>query len=510
MDKRGKRPLLLTVLDGWGMGRDWEFNAVTRSNVKNFPAWLSEYPWRTLKASGSAVGLPEGQMGNSEVGHLTLGAGRVILQELPRISRAIQDKTFFDNRVLIEGCKSCRNRTLHLMGLVSDGGVHSHIEHLKALVRLARRAGVRNVAVHCFMDGRDTPPTKGADYIRDLREFLRGEGIGEIATIMGRYYAMDRDKRWERTEIAYKALTEGIGRNETDPEEAVEHSYKSGETDEFIRPVILPCPYGKIHDGDGVIFFNFRADRARQLSIALNDDTFDGFKRKVKPALASYTTMTSYREDFTFPVAFPPHVPVNTFGEVISRAGLRQLRIAETEKYAHVTFFFNGGRERAFPGEDRLLVPSPKVATYDLQPSMSAPEVARRLLEKLDSELYDFILLNFANPDMVGHTGDFEAAKEAARMVDSLMGRIVNKVLSMQGTVALTADHGNLEEMRESDGISPHTAHTTNPVPFIWISSREVNLKKDIPDAGLSSIAPTLLNSLGLDIPPEMDAPPLF
>lgn len=509
MDERGKRPLLLTVLDGWGMGRDWEFNAVSRSGLEFFPEWLAERPWRTLLASGAAVGLPDGQMGNSEVGHLTLGAGRVVLQELPRISKAIEDGSFYRNPVLLEACAVCREKPLHLMGLLSDGGVHSHIRHLEALVRLAKQSGVARVAIHCFLDGRDTSPRSGVIYLKELGDIIRRERTGTIATIMGRYYAMDRDKRWERTEEAYRALTEGAGTAARNPVEAIEKNYDAGVTDEFVRPLVFPCAFGRVEDGDGIIFFNFRADRARELSLAFNDDSFTGFERKVRPRLSVYATMTSYSEDFNFPVAFPPHVPENTFGEVVSDAGMRQLRIAETEKYAHVTFFFNGGREPAFPGEDRVLVPSPKVATYDLQPSMSAPEVTKRLLGKLDSDLYDFILLNFANPDMVGHTGDFEAAKEAARTVDSLMGRIVDKVLSKKGSVVLTADHGNLEEMRESDGVSPHTAHTTNPVPFIWISPEGVNLKQ-AGGMGLASIAPTLLHFLGLKIPAEMDAPLLF
>ena len=504
-----RKPLLLTVLDGWGLGEDGEYNALTRSGIKNFPRWLKEYPWRPLKASGEAVGLPEGQMGNSEVGHLTLGAGRVIFQELPRISRAIADGSFYRNEILVAACEACRGGTLHLMGLFSDGGVHSHIEHLKGLVRLAKMRGLSRVAVHAVFDGRDTPPTNGIQYVKEFQAFLKDEGVGELATLVGRYYTMDRDKRWERVEVAYRAYAEGQGERWEDPVVALESSYSRGTTDEFVRPVILPCPYGLVKDGDGIIFFNFRADRAREIARALTDDAFSEFERPARPRLATYTTMTRYQKEFPFPVAFETETPQNTFGEVISGKGLTQLRIAETEKYAHVTFFFNGGRETLFPGEDRVLVPSPKVATYDMKPSMSALEVTDALLSRLDSELYDFILLNFANPDMVGHTGSFAAACEAACTVDQCMGRIVEKALSLRGAVALTADHGNLEQMREADGVHIHTAHTTNPVPFVWISEETVEMATE-GERGLASVAPTLLDWLGIPVPPEMTAPPLF
>jgi len=504
-----RKPLLLTVLDGWGLADDWEFNAVTRSGITNFPRWIRECPWRPLKASGEAVGLPEGQMGNSEVGHLTLGAGRVIFQELPRISRAIADGSFFTNQVLQAACDACKDHTLHLMGLFSDGGVHSHIEHLKALVALAKSRGLTRVAIHAIFDGRDTPPTNGVQYVRSFEAFLRGQGVGEIATLVGRYYSMDRDKRWERVEVAYKAYTEGVGERCDDAASALEASYARGVTDEFVKPVILPCPYGRVQDGDGVIFFNFRADRAREIAKAFNDETFQEFPRPRRPRLSTYTTMTRYQKEFPFPVAFETEVPQNTFGEVIAERNLTQLRIAETEKYAHVTFFFNGGRETLFPGEDRVLVASPKVATYDLKPSMSALEVTEALLDRLDQDLYDFVLLNFANPDMVGHTGIFPAACEAARVVDACMGRIVDKALTLGGAVALVADHGNLEQMREADGVHIHTAHTTNPVPFIWISEEAVELELG-GEAGLASVAPTLLDWLGIPIPPQMEAPSLF
>ena len=509
MDPSRRRPLLLTVLDGWGLRDDWAYNAVTRSGLTNYPRWLESFPWRPLDASGEAVGLPDGQMGNSEVGHLTLGAGRVIFQELPRISRAITDGSFFQNAVLRQTCAAARSGTLHLMGLFSDGGVHSHIEHLKALVRLAGQEGLERVAIHVVLDGRDTPPTAGAGYIEGFQGFLREVGVGALATVTGRYYAMDRDRRWDRVQRAYVAFTEGIGQPYRYALDGVRASYVKGVTDEFVEPIILPCPYGKVSDGDAIFFFNFRADRAREITRAFTEESFDGFQRAVRPRLATYATMTRYQKDFMCPVAFETEAPTHTMGEVVSNHGLTQLRAAETEKYAHVTFFFNGGREALFPGEDRLLVPSPKVATYDLQPQMSAPELTEAVLERLQSGAYDFILLNFANPDMVGHTGDFAAASEAARVVDRCLGRIVERVLSMRGAVAVTADHGNLECMREENGVDPHTAHTTNRVPFIWIEDRKVVLSK-APGLGLSSVSPTLLNWLNIPIPEEMTGPPLF
>jgi 2,3-bisphosphoglycerate-independent phosphoglycerate mutase len=509
MEAPPRQPLVLIIMDGWGLRQDWAFNAVTRSGLQTIPRLMEHYPWRPLRASGEAVGLPDGQMGNSEVGHLTLGAGRVIFQELPRISRAIRDGSFFKNKVLLDACRASREGTLHLMGLFSDGGVHSHIEHLQALVTLAKEQGLERVAIHAIMDGRDTSPTNGAEYLLSFQSCLEDVGIGEVATVMGRYFAMDRDRRWDRTQKAYRAYTEGQGERWDDPVVATRASYARGVTDEFIEPIILPCPFGAIRDDDAVIFFNFRADRARQIARAFSEDSFEGFERFLRPRLATYTTMTRYQKDFPFPVAFETEQPRNTFGEVIAGNGLRQLRIAETEKYAHVTFFFNGGREALFPGEDRFLVPSPKVATYDLQPSMSAPAVTEALLDRLATPFYDFVLLNFANPDMVGHTGDFEAACEAARTVDHCVGRIVERVLAMGGTVALTADHGNLETMREPDGVHPHTAHTTNLVPFIWISEEHPSLDQR-ESLGLSSVAPTMLEWLSIPIPKEMDAPSLI
>ncbi len=511
MGQNRQRPVVLMVLDGWGEGRDWAYNAVARSGLKNIPSLFARYPHRTLLASGEAVGLPDGQMGNSEVGHLTLGAGRVIYQELPRISKAIKDGSFFENPALREACRLSRNGTLHLMGLLSDGGVHSHQEHLYALVELCRREGLERVAIHAILDGRDTPPNSGASYLEELQAVLADKGVGLIATVVGRYYAMDRDQRWERTERAYRLYTEGLGLARPDAARAVRESYAEGTTDEFVKPIVLPCPYGKISDGDGIVFFNFRADRARQISRAFSEGPGldPGFVRRVKPRLATYTTFTRYQKEFPFPVAFDHENILDTFGEVVSRNGLRQLRMAETEKYAHVTFFFNGGRETSFEGEDRILIPSPKVATYDLQPEMSAPLLTKALLENIDSGKYDFILVNYANGDMVGHTGVFEAACQAARTVDDCVGQVAQKVLSQNGALLLTADHGNLERMREDDGIKPYTSHTTNPVPLLWISEDKAPLGT-APSLGLASIAPSLLMKMGLDIPEPMRATPLI
>ena len=505
-----KRPVVLMVLDGWGEGRDWPYNAITRSGLKNIPSLTAAYPHRALLASGQAAGLPEGQMGNSEVGHLTLGAGRVVFQELPRISNAIMDGSFFENRALKEACRLSKNGTLHLMGLLSDGGVHSHQEHLYALIELCRREGIKRVAVHAILDGRDTPPNSGVSYIEALEKVLAEKGVGRIATVIGRYYAMDRDKRWDRTEKAYRLYTEGEGEARSGAAEAVRESYAEGVTDEFVRPAVLPCTFGKVSDGDGIIFFNFRADRARQIARAFNEEPFQEFARRFKPALATYTTFTRYQKDFPFPVAFDQENLAETFGEVISKNGLKQLRIAETEKYAHVTFFFNGGREMPFDGEERILVPSPKVATYDLQPEMSAPLLTKLLIENVAAAKHDFILVNYANGDMVGHTGVFEAAVKAARVVDDCVGQVAKAVLSKGGALMLTADHGNIECMREEDGIKPHTAHTTNPVPLVWICDGASRLGTG-PALGLSSIAPSLLRRMGLEIPaPMLQTPLLF
>jgi 2,3-bisphosphoglycerate-independent phosphoglycerate mutase len=443
-------------------------------------------------------------MGNSEVGHLNLGAGRTVYQDYARINKAIKDGSFMENQSLLNamGAAVKNDSSVHFLGLLSDGGVHSHINHLYALVNLALSNGVKKVFVHAFMDGRDTPPTSGINYIKDLQSFLSDKPSAKIATVTGRYWVMDRDKRWERVEQAFRALVYGEGERVTSAIEAVEKSYEINETDEFIKPSLV-CndsgPIGLIRDGDSVVFFNFRADRAREITAALAEKRFDGFAREKVPSLGSYVTMTMYDEDFTFPVAFPPLKLRNILGKILSRNNMKQLRIAETEKYAHVTYFFNGGEEEPFAGEDRCLIPSPRdVPTYDLKPEMSAFEVKDEVLKKLDQNKYDFILLNFANPDMVGHTGIMEAAIKACETVDKCLDPIVSKVQTLGGTVIITSDHGNCDKMIEES--SPFTAHTTNPVPFIIIKKGIQLRQKGI----LADVAPTVLDLMGIEKPEEM------
>jgi 2,3-bisphosphoglycerate-independent phosphoglycerate mutase len=495
--------LILVILDGWGYSENKEGNAVYHARTPNLDYLLREYPHTLIGTSGEAVGLPEGQMGNSEVGHLNIGAGRVVYQEITRIDKAIREGEFFQNSVLNSLMKEIpAGKALHLMGLVSDGGVHSSLEHLKALLKLAKMNGLKRVYVHCFMDGRDTPPHSGIEYIRQLIAFMRAETIGEIATISGRYYAMDRDNRWERIKKAYDALLEGEGLRFASAEEAMTDSYKREVTDEFILPSVMikdGKPLATIEAGDGAIFFNFRADRARQLTKALALKEFDGFPRS-KP-LIPIVIMTEYEADFGLPIAFPPHSMKNILGEVVSKQGWKQLRIAETEKYAHVTFFFNGGEETPFPLEERKLIASPKVATYDLKPEMSAYEVTDYVLQALNSRQYKLIVLNFANCDMVGHTGFFDAAKKAVEAVDACVGKVYRTATENGYSMLLTADHGNAEQMFDEDG-SPFTAHTTNPVHFIFIDpGRKPKLRQN---GALCNIAPTILEILGLKKPEEM------
>jgi 2,3-bisphosphoglycerate-independent phosphoglycerate mutase len=499
------KPLLLIILDGWGIPEDIDSCAVSRASIPFYRSLINEYPHTGLECSGEAVGLPEGTMGNSEVGHLNLGAGRTVYQDYARINKAIQDGSFMDNKALVSAMSSAveNDSALHLIGLLSDGGVHSHIDHLYSLINLALNRGVKKVFIHALMDGRDTPPTSGINYIKALESFLDDKPSAKIATVTGRYWAMDRDNRWERVEQAYNAWVSGKGKKVQSALEAVEQSYEADETDEFIKPSLVSDtdgPIGLIRDGDSVLFFNFRADRAREISAALTTENFDGFKREQVPAIGSYVTMTMYDDKFAFPVAFPPLKLSNILGEILSGQNLSQLRIAETEKYAHVTYFFNGGEEVPFPGEDRCLIPSPKdVATYDLKPEMSAYEVKDEVLKRLDQDRYDFILLNFANPDMVGHTGIMEAAIKACETIDICLKEIVTKVHSLGGTVIITADHGNAELMMD-DSDNPHTAHSLNPVPFIL-------LKKDnkLRDKGmLADVAPTVLDLMGIEKPEEM------
>ena len=487
-------------MDGFGKNESTYGNAIAAAKKPNLDKIVSENPMTFIGASGLDVGLPDGQMGNSEVGHTNIGAGRVVYQELTRITKSIQDGDFFTNEALVGAMENCKKNSsaLHLMGLMSDGGVHSHNTHLYGIMELAKRSGVDKVYIHCFMDGRDVPPTSGKDYLAELYEKCDEIGVGEIATVMGRYYAMDRDNRWERVVKAYKAMTEGEGVKFDCACKMMEESYANDVTDEFIVPAVSEKA-APVKDNDSIVFFNFRPDRAREITRAFVDPAFSGFEREQLKGLY-YVCMTQY--DATMPnvhVAFKPESLENTFGEYISDKGLKQLRIAETEKYAHVTFFFNGGVEKQYPGEDRILVKSPAVATYDLQPEMSAYEVTDKLLAAIDSDKYDAIILNYANCDMVGHTGVFDAAVKAVEAVDTCVGKIVDAVAAKGGVTLITADHGNADKMYEADG-SPFTAHTTNPVPFIV-----VGYPCELREGGrLCDIAPTMLKIMGLEQPKEM------
>lgn len=502
------KPLMLMILDGWGEGESCPANAISLANPHHFNYLKEHYPYTCLNSSGKYVGLPAGQMGNSEVGHLNIGAGRVVYQDITRINNAIEDNSFYDNPAFLEAIQKARNNngSVHLLGLVSNGGVHSHMDHIFALLELCRKQDLKKVLVHAFMDGRDTDPHSGLQFIQMLQDKMQETGIGRIATVMGRFYAMDRDKRWDRVQKAYYAMVLGRGKLEHDPIAAVEWSYNQDITDEFIEPIVIVDdkrePIGKIEDGDSIIFFNFRADRAREISHALVDYDFSAFPR-IKWPTTHYVCMTRYDVALAAPIAFPPQSMKNTLGEYLAHLGKKQLRIAETEKYAHVTFFFNGGIEKANENEDRILIPSPKIETYDLQPEMSAKEVTEALLKELARDYYDVIIVNFANPDMVGHTGNLQAALKAVRTVDECMWEIVKQVLQKQGIVLITADHGNCETMICSENGQPLTAHTNNQVPFILVSDLhcEASLRRD---ASLQDIAPTILDLLGEEIPPEM------
>ncbi len=496
------KPVLLMILDGWGVAPASSGNAATSACTPNLDKYFATYHHSLLEASGEYVGLPAGQIGNSEVGHLNIGSGRIIYQNLTRISKAVRDGNFFVNTVL-SGCMdrvAAKDSALHLMGLVSDGGVHSHTEHLLALVKMASAKSLSKVYIHAFLDGRDVPPSSALEYIKSLEHELGKIGCGKIATVSGRYYAMDRDKRWERTQKAYDAVVSGKCEKYASAEEGITAGYGEGITDEFMKPFGIIGVDGRINDEDGVVFFNFRPDRARQLTRALCDDTFSFFARPVQVSPQNFVSMTQYEAAFPVPAAYPPESYADTLGQVVAAAGLRQLRIAETEKYAHVTFFFNGGVENPNEGEERILVPSPKVATYDLQPEMSAREVTDALLQELEKEKFSLFVLNFANPDMVGHTGVFSAAVKAMEAVDDCVGKIVEKVLAMDGCVCITADHGNLEQMIDEVAGQPHTAHTTNKVPFLMVHKD----KPEVHDGILADIAPTLLQLLGLAQPEAM------
>jgi 2,3-bisphosphoglycerate-independent phosphoglycerate mutase len=507
------KPVLLCVLDGWGLRAETSGNAIALAGTPQMDAFRSEFPWTELSTSGLAVGLPEGQMGNSEVGHTNLGAGRIVYQDLVRINLACEQGDLDDIPALRLATEPGGGRALHLIGLVSDGGVHSSMEHLEALVALAQRRGVTALFVHAFTDGRDTAPRSGLGFVQQTEETLARIGLGKIATVSGRYFAMDRDQRWDRVELAYRALTAELPSGApgepraSSGSDAVAKAYARGESDEFIRPTAVVdregAPVGLIRDGDSVLCFNFRADRVRELTRALAAQAFDGFERKALK-LASYVCLTEYDRELGLPVAFPPDQPKQILPELISNAGMRQFRCAETEKYAHVTFFFNGGREQIFPGEERVLVPSPRdVPTYDLKPEMSAPQVASEVERALASEDFQFLLVNFANPDMVGHTGILPAAIRAVRTVDECLGRLWKTARAHGARMAVTADHGNCEMMIDPVTGEPHTQHTLNPVPFHLVDPelRGAKLRRGI----LADVAPTLLELLGLPQPPEMN-----
>ncbi len=502
------RPNCIFIMDGYAVAEAGAGNAITTVGSPNIERYMAEYPSTTLGASGLDVGLPDGQMGNSEVGHLNMGAGRIVYQELTRITKEVQDGTFFENVALVSAMQNAKNagKKLHFYGLLSSGGVHSHNTHLYALLDMAKRQGLDNAYVHCFLDGRDVSPTSGAGFIRDLQAEMDKMQFGKIASVVGRYYAMDRDNRWERVEKAYDMLTVGTGEDALNAAEYVEKSYLNGVTDEFVLPANVVengKPVACIEQGDSVVFFNFRPDRAREITRAFTEPAFDGFARKTGYLGLNYVCFTQYDATFTsVDVAFKPQSLKNTLGEYLASQGLKQLRIAETEKYAHVTFFFNGGVEAPNAGEQRDLIPSPKVATYDLMPEMSAYGVTEKVLEEIASDEFDVIIMNYANCDMVGHTGDMSAAMKAVATVDECMGKVVEAVLEKGGNVLITADHGNADKMFDVDD-SPFTAHTTNPVPFILVGKDFQNV--ELRSGGcLADVAPTLLDVMGLDVPQEM------
>ena len=496
-----KKPVLLMILDGWGIAPASSSNAATLARTPNLDKYFANYPHTQLEASGLEVGLPAGQIGNSEVGHLNIGSGRIIYQSLTRISKSIADGDFFTNPVLVKVMDEVKasGKALHLLGLLSDGGVHSHITHIIALLEMAQKHGLTKVYVHAFLDGRDVPPQSALTYVEQLEAAMDKIGVGKIATVSGRYYAMDRDKRWERLAKAYATVAQGDGPRAASATAGIEASYEAGVTDEFVVPFTIEGVDGRISAGDGVIFANFRPDRAREITRAIIDEDFPYFERPASARPVHFACMAQYDATIAAPVAYPPESIDDTLGQVLAQRGLRQLRIAETEKYAHVTFFFNGGVEEPNQNEERILIPSPKVATYDLQPEMSAEEVTQALLAELDKDKFDVVILNFANPDMVGHTGVLEAAIKAMEKVDNCVGRIVERVLALDGSVCICADHGNLEKMAEPDG-EPNTAHTTNPVPFLLISKEKHELHQGI----LADIAPTMLELLHIPQPKAM------
>ena len=506
-------PALLIILDGFGCRHPGADNAISHAHKPNWESFWRRYPHTTIHASEAAVGLPSGQMGNSEVGHLNIGAGRVVYQEFTRIDRAIQSGHFFTNPALMNTIKLVKDngKALHILGLLSDGGVHSHQLHIHAMLEMAARAGLTKIYLHMFLDGRDTPPKSAEPFLQMLQDKCDRLNAGRIASIVGRYYAMDRDTRWQRVKTAYDLITQGKASYQAQTAVAgLQMAYQREESDEFVKATAIIPPGEhpvRMEDGDAIIFMNFRSDRARQISRTFIQPNFDGFEREYIPKLAAYCTLTGYSDDFNVPVAFPPERIKNSFGEYISHLGLKQLRIAETEKYPHVTFFFNGGEELAYPGEDRILLPSPDVATYDMKPEMSAYEVTDKLVEAIRSRKYDAIICNYANADMVGHTGNLKAATLAIETIDICLGRVVKAMQEIDGDVLITADHGNAEMMRDESTSQAHTAHTLNLVPLLYIGERHADLAET---GALEDVTPTMLKIMGLQQPPEMTGKPLI
>jgi 2,3-bisphosphoglycerate-independent phosphoglycerate mutase len=501
------RPVILIVLDGWGYSEKTDYNAIHSAHKPVWDNLWNTYPHTLIRGSGTEVGLPEDQMGNSEVGHLNLGAGRIVYQEVTRVNRALKSNKFFTNKVLTEAVDTAikSGKALHVLGLLSAGGVHSQETHILSMIEMAVQRGASKVYLHAFFDGRDTPPKSARESIKKAEETFLQLGNGRFASVIGRYYAMDRDQRWERTQSAYDLISQGKSDYiALSAQEALEAAYERGETDEFVKATAI-VPQGmqpvQVEDGDIVVFMNYRSDRARQVTRSFIDDDFTGFQRDARPKLGQFVTLTEYSADFNIPVAFPPKALSNVFGEYIAELGLKQLRIAETEKYAHVTFFFNGGREQPFEGEDRILVPSPKVATYDQQPEMNAPELTNQLVNAINSAKYDVIICNYANPDMVGHTGNFNAAVKAIETIDTCLDRVVNATREAGGEIIITADHGNAEQMRGEGTGQAHTAHTFNPVPFIYVG-RPARIASG---GALSDVTPTMLYLMGIAQPKEMD-----
>jgi 2,3-bisphosphoglycerate-independent phosphoglycerate mutase len=499
------KPVVLLILDGWGYRAQRKGNAIALAQTPNYSRLLGEYPSTLVNASGTRVGLPDDLMGNSEVGHLNIGAGRVVYQDITRIVASIQSGAFFKEPLLLDLMKHGAESRLHLLGLLSDGGVHSHQEHVYALLRMARENGVKDVFVHAFLDGRDTPPTRGAEYLTALQKKMEEYGCGQIATVTGRYYAMDRDNRWDRIQKAYDAMVNGDGRRASDPVKAVKESYAQGVTDEFVLPMVITGPSGDpratIRSGDAVMFFNFRADRARQTTRALTQADLATFPRRNFPVNLHYLTMTRYDKTFTLPYVFPPQELHHILAQQMADLDLKNLRVAETEKYAHVTYFFNGGIEKAYPGEERILVPSPQVATYDLKPEMSASGIKDTVVKAVEQGSFDVLIVNFANADMVGHSGKLDAAVKAVETVDACLSEIYQAVKAKGGVLVVTADHGNAEIMIDPATGGPHTAHTTSPVPFILVSNSSLRLRQG---GALADIAPTILGVMGIPQPKDM------